>query len=828
MTKDFYIIFGAQMVNKGAQAMLFVTISEIRKRDPKAKIIVFIYDGWKSLESPDMYNVTFVPITMKHIMNLSGTLLGYTYILGKRAKISSKSSELAMIDYILKHAKMAIDISGYAFSNQWGVGSSVFYLSKFALFHKYGIQTYVLPQSFGPFDYGNKWKNTIVHSLAKKYLQYPEMIYARESEGFECLKKEFKLQNVRLSQDLVLQSKSVNLDYIYKNKPVFRKYSVKSNSVAIIPNFSNNKYGDSEQLFCLYEKIITQLQEMNKNIYLLSHSRQDLQLCKDILKNCKKTENIVLIEEDLNCIEYGMFIKNFDYLIASRFHSIVNAYKELVPCISLGWATKYKELLSQLGQQQFSFDVRDINHFDSILNAILELEKTHTIQSMTIKQNLKEIQNETCFQFLDVISNESVEKENNVSVVADEQLCVGCGICKSVCPLGCIEYRRHKGSYIPIVEKQSCIGCGKCLKICPGKGFDYVKEWNNDVPNNKFVGGFLETYSAYSKDTELLKTSTSGGCVTEVIKYGLASGMYEAAFCVETSAYDQMVNSKCIMHEEELGSTMKSRYVPIAHTAAISYIINNPEKKIIFVGTSCAIHGLLNVIREYGLNRKNYLLLGLFCDRTLNYNVVDYFSKEYCNGQLETMYFRDKGKEGWPGNLTFYMKDGNKKRVSSSARTDVKDYFQLSGCLYCYDKLNQFADISFGDDYGNKEQSKACNGRNSVIVRTNLGREIWENVSSNINVELQTIEEIEKAQSIYLKKKNNTYTILNSSVYNENTGFFQLAYDQSAIKEYEQRKAKIVLGNNQDYEKIKIEVKKQKSIRILKRIKRKLGKLIRG
>ena len=280
MEKKYYVIFGAQMVNKGAQAMLFVTASEIRKRDPEAKIIVFVNDKWKSEESPDIYNMKFVPITMKHIMNLSKSFLGKVYVIGKRAKISPKSPSLAMIEQILRNAKMAIDISGYAFSNQWSMGNSMFYLSKYALLKQYEVPTYILPQSFGPLDYHSFWKNLVIHNYAKKCLQYPVKIFAREKEGYDCLVNELGLKNVELSHDLVLQSQSININDVYKYTPTFRKIYVEKNSVAIIPNSSNNKYGNKEQLLDLYGKMIAQLQELGKKVYLLSHSSQDFQLCK--------------------------------------------------------------------------------------------------------------------------------------------------------------------------------------------------------------------------------------------------------------------------------------------------------------------------------------------------------------------------------------------------------------------------------------------------------------------------------------------------------------------------------------------------------------------
>lgn len=400
--KPYYLIFGAQMVNKGAQAMLFITVSEIRKRDPDAEIVVFIYDKWKSDENPEMYNMEFVPITMRHIMNLSGTAFSKAYVIGKRAKMDQSSEQLKRIDDILKNAKAAFDISGYALSDQWGVNSSIFYLSKFALLHKYGIPSYILPQSFGPFDYHSVAKNAVIKHYTKKYLSYPEIIFAREQEGYDCLKNKMKLTNVRLSSDLVLQSSNISIDAIYKSKPEFREFEAADyDNVAVIPNSSNERYGDKNQILRLYSELMTRLLEKKKNIYLLAHSTQDLGVCREILKGCGENERVRLIEADLNCIEYGMFIRKFDYVFASRFHSIVNAFREHIPCVALGWAVKYEELLSLLGQKEFNFDVRKLTSFDDFFKAADKMDQTFRQQSEIIASNLVEVQKKSCFLFLD-------------------------------------------------------------------------------------------------------------------------------------------------------------------------------------------------------------------------------------------------------------------------------------------------------------------------------------------------------------------------------------------------------------------------------------------
>lgn len=392
------------MVNKGAQAMIFVTVSEIRKREPDAEIIVFVYDKWKSEEDPKKYNMKFVPITMKEIMQLSHTLLGRAYALKKGFKKNNK--RLNEIKTYLTNAKMAFDISGYALSNQWGVGACLFYLSKFALLEQYNIPTYVMPQSFGPFDFPSVWESRLVKHYTKKYLKYPKIVFAREQDGYDCMVSDIKLKNIELSYDLVLQNKDIDINTIFLGKPKLNKVEITtSGNVAIIPNVSNSKHNNSNQLMHIYKQIIDYLFLKKKNIYLITHSSQDLEMCKQIMSMYTGHNNIKLISDDLNCIEYSLLIQKFDYVIASRFHSIVHAYKEYVPCIALGWAKKYFDLLSIFKQEQFNFDVREKIEIEKLLNSLMQMENTYNYQSKFIEDKLQEVQAKTCFELLDINDN---------------------------------------------------------------------------------------------------------------------------------------------------------------------------------------------------------------------------------------------------------------------------------------------------------------------------------------------------------------------------------------------------------------------------------------
>lgn len=349
---------------------------------------------------------------------------------------------------------------------------------------------------------------------------------------------------------------------------------------------------------------------------------------------------------------------------------------------------------------------------------------------------------------------------STVEITTNSHLCTSCGICKAVCPKNCITYEQSNGLYIPVVDNVKCVDCGRCYQVCPGKGFDYTKYDTSEVADF-WEGNYQAIYSASTKNDTRLQNAVSGGVVTELVYNLLDADEYEAAFLIGTHQYqNHMVETECVIKGDDLSITQKSRYLPVSQEKAVSYILAHRDAKVILVGTSCFVQGVLNVIEAYKLKRENYFIIGLFCDRTMTFGVVDYFSKHSSlkGKELDTMYFRSKEVGGWPGGVRLETADGHKVDLANTERMKVKDYFHPERCLYCLDKLNKYADISVGDNYTKENSDKQ--GSSSVIVRTEKGADVWEQYASKFNWQESSIDKIRKSQHLGKRKENLKFAAL--------------------------------------------------------------------
>lgn len=57
------------------------------------------------------------------------------------------------------------------------------------------------------------------------------------------------------------------------------------------------------------------------------------------------------------------------------------------------------------------------------------------------------------------------------TAVVDQAVCVACGCCVKVCPLGAVSV--WKG-VTAIVDDSVCVGCGKCAAECPAGVIEIV------------------------------------------------------------------------------------------------------------------------------------------------------------------------------------------------------------------------------------------------------------------------------------------------------------------------------------------------------------------
>lgn len=376
-----FLIFGGSTNNKGAEAMTLILINEIKKKCANAKIILAVREN-------EYKNVVREGLAVDVV-----SFQAYEYFNPKKC---AKYKELVGgVDKI-------IDISGYMLSSDFMFKYALEFFFRIGLAKFLKKPIYFLPQSFGPLLFKKKYECVIVKLLLKTMMPYPKYVFARERSGYLELKPYCK-NNLKRSLDMVLTyHEKVDLEKVYKKEVINSKIpEVIKNSVAIVPNKRNITNGCGEsRMREIYSILIEEILKIGKNVYLIPHSVEDVEICKKLKKKNNSNENVFLVEKELHCFEFEKLISEFDYAIVSRYHALVHSYKEFVPCIILGWADKYEELAGIFQQKDYVVDTRRTIKVQAIVEKLHRMEELYTNEQQTIKERYESIKQTLSYDWL--------------------------------------------------------------------------------------------------------------------------------------------------------------------------------------------------------------------------------------------------------------------------------------------------------------------------------------------------------------------------------------------------------------------------------------------
>ena len=167
---QYILVTGGELKNKGAQAMSFAVANEMATRFPEAEVILFSNQDYKrSEEEKARYTFRILPMVTK--MAAYSLMTG---VLKRYAFRKMKGVSFAQYKEIYSNAIMQVDISGYALGSNWSERSVEGYLRRIRLAKHFGIPVYLMPQSFGPFNFKSSSMDRKIKKQLRDFVAYPE------------------------------------------------------------------------------------------------------------------------------------------------------------------------------------------------------------------------------------------------------------------------------------------------------------------------------------------------------------------------------------------------------------------------------------------------------------------------------------------------------------------------------------------------------------------------------------------------------------------------------------------------------------------------------
>ena len=247
-----------------------------------------------------------------------------------------------------------VDISGFAYTDQWGTQPTQDFAELTAYYKSQNKPVILLPQAFGPFD------NPKNQSAFSQVVENATMIFARDEESY--------LHGTKVSNNPEKFFKAPDITLFNLDTPPLLEVN-SSAYVCIVPNArildqGKELWGDKYETYLT--NAIKKALEHQVKVYVVVHdsSGEDLKIAQRLCQQFSDSD--VALMEEADPIQLKKFIAKSLAIVGSRYHSLVAAFSQCVPAIAIGWSHKYQMLF-----QDFEFD-RFLMSPDSSLESFVD------------------------------------------------------------------------------------------------------------------------------------------------------------------------------------------------------------------------------------------------------------------------------------------------------------------------------------------------------------------------------------------------------------------------------------------------------------------------
>lgn len=339
----------------------------------------------------------FVPVVIKKGRLKKSALLFLHSLLRSEVRQATSKSVLGALELIdVKNMDAVIDISGFGYSDVWGVEPTERSLVWIRHCRKKGIPYIFMPQAWGPFSHPPIGQN--VNEMCRN----SSLVYARDEESISHLSRlsdEVKTK-VKLAPDIAFKFQGAEKE---KGLSVLKDLGIEKDSfplVGLTPNLRVYERMEGEEADSSYVQLFIKIarfcrEKWNAAILLIPHEialgqslrKDDRFLCRLIHDGISELGNVGNMSRELTADTIKSVIGNLDLVIGSRFHSLVFALGSKVPVVALGWTHKYGELVRNVGLDEYFLDLKSMDEekiMDLIERAWTTREKNKEILSESI------------------------------------------------------------------------------------------------------------------------------------------------------------------------------------------------------------------------------------------------------------------------------------------------------------------------------------------------------------------------------------------------------------------------------------------------------------
>lgn len=310
-------------------------------------------------------------------------------------------------------------------------------------------------------------------------------------------------------------------------------------------------------------------------------------------------------------------------------------------------------------------------------------------------------------------------------------LCIGCGLCESIAGRQRIQIvMTDAGRERPVVEDKLDRTTWRRIKAtCPGTRIEGVSR--PSVPAAASVdpiwGPIIRVVRGHATDPEVRYRSASGGVLTALGQYLLDSGRVELVLHVTASHEAPMRSTGQVSFDRaQVLDGSGSRYGPAAPLRDLCAILDG-GRTFALIGKPCDVTAARNLARlEPRLARQMRYALAMICGGASELGKSQEVLTQFGIEESEVSLFRYRG-HGNPGLTRIQTYDGRDVGLTYGEMWEDEAGWRIqSRCKICPDAIGEVADIVAGDTWPGAIPPGNDDGYNSLLIRTEAGRELFE------------------------------------------------------------------------------------------------------
>jgi len=734
--------------NNGCWAMAVSAMSSIRQASPvPVKFIVLNRKNAIDTQRLDFEDVEFISRPWS-LVTLPGVrliwLLFSTVLLTFQALlyyISPRKIIFGNYWRAMREANLVLDLSGDSISSVYNWVANLTVILPLLIARLIGKPYFLCAQSIGPFGKGR------IDRLTIKTLRSADLITIRENQTNRILSSHGIIDNVRRTQDLAFLLSPSGADELQRllNQeqldPSTKWMGVSVSSIIAGYAFSDLPSTDREEA---YLNAVAAFCDKSYELYglctlfvphvVIPGKSDDRRVTSQVQDRMRHKETSHIISGAYTGAQLKALIGVCQFFVGSRMHATIAALSQGIPTVTLVYNHKTLGINGDvLNQHDYLIDIRCIgsNTFEATLNECFARLVTNAESVRTALQSIlpkiREGSSENAW-----FATDFLETAGPLQHMKKASHCTGCGTCVGVCLEKALIMRETpQGTLRPGLRRQ-CTGCLYCSRVCPALGFDLASavsdRFGKAVPDSD-LGVCISCRTGHATDQDIRYNGASGGLVTAVAEYLLASNRVDAVLVVGAETGNPFLqHARWAVTTEELRATQGSRYLPAAINVAFEQIPSG-AKRLAVVGLPCHLWGVHLLKKSGALGGQSVdWRLGLFCSHTPSLHAAEALVAGLDIRRHETTTLSFRG-EGWPGtsHICTTAKD------ISIPHTEIwgfigSPFFTPLHCFSCPDFFATLSDISFGDAWLPECKGERL-GTSLILSRSGRATEILDEMS---------------------------------------------------------------------------------------------------